>query len=136
MKNLFTNGATLASALRTDGWAILTATRECVGDGTHPENEANNARLARELTSRGFSVTPLSGFYKGIDQGLSFLVAGISAAEALNIGREWGQESALVPAGLLYTDGTLNPAVPAGTVVGPAAESLEFFSRFSNGLAS
>ena len=126
----------LSHLLRGHDWAILTATQESLGDANCPENQQANLRLLQELERRGHLFIRVAGFYKGVNQGDSFLVSAISEKEAAELGRQFGQESVLVPRGLLYVSGpnagTYNPVDHAQTVVGKPAEELPFFSRLAD----
>lgn len=115
-------------------YAILTATREAVGDAMAEENRKSNDRLFEELEKRGYkNVIPVAGTYKGVDQGENFLVLGIKPKEALALGQKYGQESVVVKQGLLHSaDESVIPAKLENIVVGPEAEKLEFFSTLPN----
>jgi len=128
----FENSDTLKSALQKDGWALITATQESIGDGTHPLNKAANEKLAVELENSGYEFLPIEGVYKGINQGLSYLIPGITTQEAASLGKKYGQESVLIPEGLLYGDGTVTPAKIDETLVGPEAEKQDFYSKIGD----
>lgn len=116
------------------GWFIATGLREAAGDQNTPANVAANEKLRAELTAKGLPFKEVSGRYKGVDQGLSFLVQG-DEATAQDIGKRYGQESVLTSRGLVYQDGSVNPAVPADTVVGDAAREADFYSELPDGEA-
>lgn len=125
----------IEEALSKPGWTILSATKESIGDGSHPENVKRNQELRAELEESGKPFLRVSGFYKGVDQGDSFLITDISPEEALELGRKYGQESVLVPEGLLYEDDTINPIRPEDTIVGDAAKTQDFYSQVEGGPA-
>lgn len=131
----FKSEETLPTALQSPNWAILTATKEAVGPGTHPDNVAANEQLRKELVENGYSPLDVSGSYKGVDQGKNFLVPDMAPEEASRWGNKYGQESVLTPQGLLYGDGTVNPVKPDETVVGKKAEEQDFHSRVEGGPA-
>jgi len=86
-----------------DDWAIITATREAAGPWDCEENVRDNAELL-EILDDAFEVVPLTGAYNGVDQGPSFLVFGITAYEACELGDRFWQESVLTPKGLVKCD--------------------------------
>jgi len=116
-------------------WVIITATREALGPWNSPENAKANKYLGSVMRlawgSRG--VVELTGVYKGVEQGPSFLVFGPSLRTALAMARRWGQESVVVPEGLLFQNGEVNPRVPAEDIFGPEAAQQEFHSVAPNG---
>lgn len=131
----FTSKDKIEKALARPGWALLTATEEKKGLGTDAVNVAANEELAKRLNELGHDFVSVSGSYKGVDQGKNFLITGISPQDALALGKEFNQESVLVPQGLLYQDGSLNPTKPEDTTVGAKAEKNDFVSRIEGGPA-
>jgi hypothetical protein len=131
----FDKEETLSKALEKPGWAVLTATRESLGAGTHEANVKANSQLAKELDEAGYNYTRVRGSYKGVDQGENFLVTNMTPEEALQWGKSFAQESVLVPDGLLYSDGTINPVDHENTVVGKEAKKQEFYSQIEDGPA-
>lgn len=131
----FQDEKSLSAALKKPGWAIITATQEAKGEATHPDNIAANEDLAAHLKEQGYTFSPVSGAYNGIDQGKSFLVTGISPQEALSLGKKYGQESVLTPQGYVYQDGSIAPAVHENTVTGPEAEKQSGWSKVEGGPA-
>ncbi len=131
----FKDEKTVGEALKKEGWAVLTANQESVGLSNHPDNLAANDKLEEELKADGFKPHVVEGSYKGVDQGKNFLVTGITPEEALSYGKKYGQESVLVPEGLLYQNGTVTPVDHAETTVGSPAEKQDFYSRVKGGPA-
>lgn len=131
----FSTEDTLLDTLKSPGWAVLTATQEKLGPATNAVNVAANEKLAAALEKAGFKTTPVHGFYKGVDQGVNFIVEGMTPKEALEWGKKYGQESVLIPQGLLYMDEMLNPVNHENTVIGPEAEKLDFYSQVPGGTA-
>lgn len=115
-------------------YAILTATREAVGDAFAEENRRSNDRLFEELEKRGYKpIIPVGGTYKGKDQGENFLVLGIKPQEALALGQKYGQESVVVKQGLLHSaDESVIPSRLEDIVVGPEAAQQDYFSTLPN----
>lgn len=124
--------ASLFVALMRPGWAILTATRLSYSAG---ENRKRNIMLGRILTAMSFPHEVISGYYKGQDEGQSYLITNITGAQALLIGRYFGQESVLIPAGLLYHDATLSPVRLRDTAIGDKALKKDFYSQLVDGPA-
>lgn len=113
-----------------DPYAILTATREAAGPPEHPENVAANQRLVEELKAAGYKPEEMAGMYEGNPQGASYLVPGMDAETARKWGKKYGQESVIVPQGLLYSEsGDLNPIDLTRTTYGPEALQKPFYSK-------
>jgi len=134
MKLTLKSDLDLARTLNKGNWAILTATMEAHGSGHTPRNVGANECLAEYLDEQDFAYIPLTGFYKGVDQGTSFLVLEIDANDALDLSRRLRQESFLAPEGLVYTTGAINPRVGC-FVFGKSAADGPAYSRTENGLA-
>lgn len=121
----------LADALQRPGWTVLTATQEA-RDARY--NASANKRLERELKERGLAFEPVRGMYKGVDQGINYLVEA-DRKTAIELGAKYKQESVLTNRGLEYMDGSLVPAVPSDTKVGKPAKKEDFFSVLPDGQA-
>jgi hypothetical protein len=130
----FKDEKTLPAALAKPNWAILTATQESLGSGTAAVNQEANVKLEKALKAAGYTPVPVTGSYKGEDQGRNFLVPGMSPEEALSWGRRFGQESVLLNKGLLYGDGSLN-ASTGDLKLGEAAKKQDFYSQIEGGPA-
>lgn len=97
------------SPLKTKQWAILTASNPN-NQALSPEaNAARNAKLTEDLEAQGYEAIPIKEKYGGNDK-VSFLVPNLTSRKAFELGHKYGQESILTPEGLLYNDGTVNPA--------------------------
>ena len=119
----------LQVALRTRDWAILTATH----DG-EPEITSNVANGFLRTQLDNFDVIELRGSYKGIPQGKSFLVFGIPSVIAIALGRQFGQESVLLPHGLVFCAD--ESYCPIGEIIfGESAKSSECWSEIIDGPA-
>ena len=118
----------ISAAIQKPGWAIITATRESADPADNIVNTGANKRLRIFLQQSGIPFTTLEGYYAGVNQGMSFLVD-MAQSDALELGRLLGQESILTNIGLVYTDGTVHPALPERNIHGPAATKQPFFSR-------
>jgi hypothetical protein len=101
-------GPKIKGALNEKGWAILTAENPSAKPLSVEENATRNNELTADLTAQGLDYAPVQGKY-GRDEN-SFIVTGIEPKAASDLGTKYGQESVLVPEGLLYSDGTVNPA--------------------------
>ncbi len=119
----------LKSKLKDGGWAILTATRESAGPWSCPQNVRDNEELFY-LLDDAFEVVLLNGVYKGVDQGPSFLVFGISELEAVELGNRFGQESILNVRGLVMCDseGAVMARANGNDVFGADATLEDFYS--------
>lgn len=128
----FQRAATIKSALAKPNWAIVTASQEKRGKGTDEVNQIANENLEKALIADGYNPLRVEGKYKGEDQGLNFLVTGITPAQALALAKQYNQESVLTPHGLLYQDGTVNPVDASKHLIGPEAEKQDFYSKVEN----
>ena len=99
----------LPDLLTKDGWALLTAENPAKRTDVGPEDNARlNAELIAELERRGIEYHPVEGHY---GQRENSFIAFTDEATALELGALFGQESVLNRRGLLYMDGTIDPAV-------------------------
>lgn len=121
------------TALRKDGWGVITATRESVGPADHPANIKANEKLDAELTQLGIEHYPVKGQYLGVDQGTSFL-AFASEATLSKLGEHYYQESVLTKRGFVYGDGTVSP-VEGDFIVGPEAKKQDGYTVLPDGTA-
>lgn len=112
-----------------DNWAILTATR----DG-EPEITSAIANNFLRCALADYGVVELRGSYKNVPQGASFLVWGISADDAIALGKRFGQESVLLPHGLVYcADGSYHRLTDL--VFDAAARQRDCWSETLDGVA-
>jgi len=106
-----------AEALRGRRYAILSA--ENPGNAALPpaENAARTRALEARLREAGLEHHRVEGMYDRPEA--SFLIPDTSLEGALSLAKEFGQESVLFSdgrkAGLVYRDGTVNPAKPRET---------------------
>ncbi len=130
---LFAPG-TLREAFRKDGWAILTGTCEMNGPYDSPLNQNAIRRLAETLQRAGMRFSKVEGIYRGVNQGINYLVTGISPREATDLAAEYVQESVLLNEGLLMTRGGLVSMDHSQTLVGRDAMRQEFYTVLPGGL--
>ncbi len=97
------------SPLKTQQYAILTAENPGNQPLSAEENAARNTALIADLEAMGVTPIPVEGRYGGPVEN-SFMVFGLTNEQALELGKKHGQESVLTPQGLVYQDGTVNPA--------------------------
>lgn len=93
------------------GWAVLTAANPNSTTQTDEANAAANEKLKAELDSKGLKYEAVYGMYS--EEGVeieSFMVYGISQADAHALGNAYGQESILTREGLVFNDGKVAPA--------------------------
>jgi len=99
----------LKTLLSKQNWTILTAENPAARTDLSPEeNAALNTALEARLTEKGKTFHKVEGHY-GQEEN-SYLVLDVNETEALQLGREFGQESVLTRRGLVYADGTYQPA--------------------------
>jgi len=111
--------STIADALIRPRWAIVTATIEKCGPHDSETNLRQTEKLRAHLKRFATAFVSVSGFYKGVYQGESFLVE-MGEADARYLCTQFYQESFLCNRGIVYTDGTLSP-VNGETLFGVAA---------------
>jgi hypothetical protein len=134
MKMTLKNDLELARTLNKGGWAILTATMEAHGNGHSPRNVEANECLAEYLDEQDYAYVPLTGTYKGVDQGASFLILEIELTDAIALAARLRQESILSIFGMCFVSGWNIPRTGC-FIFGKSAEAGESFSRTENGLA-
>lgn len=105
--NKFTNPK--SSPLVTGKYSILTGENPMGKALTVEENTALNKKLLKRLIEDGYEPIPVQGKYGGNLEN-SFIVPNMSDDMAIQYAKEFNQESVLTPKGLLYKDGTVNPA--------------------------
>lgn len=89
-------------------WVILTAHNRDAKRQTPEQNATQNAALEAELQEMGVEYVPTVGKYGNTED--SFYITGLPTAEAQRLIRKYGQESGLMNRGLLYQDGSIQPA--------------------------
>lgn len=95
--------------LDLDNWAILTAQNPDAVQLSPQENAARMAELRRYLDSRGIKyIDKAIGKYGNAED--SFVLVGVTEAQAREIGRRFQQDSVLTRKGLIYGNGTVHPA--------------------------
>ena len=88
-------------------WAILTAENPS-NEHTPEKNPALMAQLEAQLTSKGVQHYEVAGHYGRPEK--SLILFGVNPKKALEIGRQYGQESVLTKDGLIYQNGSRNPS--------------------------
>lgn len=137
MKMTIKNDLELARVLNKGNWAVMTASLESWGNGHHSRNVEANECLAEYLDEQDYAYVPLTGFYKGVDQGASFLILEIELADAWMLAKRLKQESFCAPEGLVFCEND-TPILPRTGcfIFGKSAEDGENFSKTTeNGLA-
>lgn len=100
--------ANIEGILGKTGWSILTAENPLGVQATPEENAARMDELRATLKAQGIAFVEVRGKY-GQDEN-SILVLGIEPQQALEIGKLFDQDSVLTRDGLIYQDGSVNPA--------------------------
>ena len=139
----------LREFLRRPGWAVLTATREpddFINNTADEElkqiklkrladqNQRENDYLRSLLDQRGIPYMEVQGMYKGVDQGLSFLIIA-DEATALKLGKQFQQESILTRDGLVYSAPVPNTPASDRVMTGDEALAEDFYSVTPGGTA-
>ena len=113
----------LAAFVAKDGWSILTATQEAIGDHDHPQNIAANEDLLSHLEETGVPFIEVTGMYLGTPQGKSFLILSNEDA-AVGLGKRFNQDSVLTVRGFVYSDPS-TPITPSTGVISAGPEALK-----------
>ena len=95
--------------LNKDGWAILTAENPKGKALTPAENTHRMAAMRAELDAAGIEHHAATGNYGG-NKEHSVVLTNVTKEQAREIADRWDQETVLVKEGLLYSDGSINPA--------------------------
>lgn len=122
------SGKNIKDILQKDDWAILTAHNRDAQKQTPEQNATQNAALEAELRKLGVEYAPVVGKYGNVED--SFAVVGLPASEVQRLVQQFGQESALTPKGLLYQDGSIQPATGVTVHKTPPAD---YFTTLPDG---
>jgi len=98
----------IGDLLKHDDWSILTAENPRGEQATPEANTKAQAKLVADLKALGVQYLPAVGRYGQVEN--SFVVAGITEQQARDLGRKYDQDSVLTRKGLIYQDGSINPA--------------------------
>lgn len=118
-------------------YAILTAdapmhpVSAAIGEGMNP-NDALRSRLM-ELGVREEDIIPVVGRYGGPDEN-SFIVRGINRDQAIELGREFGQNEVIVPEGMVDVNSGATAPATGKALLGDAAVESGFYSELPEGL--
>lgn len=121
--------AGIGRLLDLGNWAIMTAENPGGNAASAAYNRNANASLRKDLVEIGAQLVEITGRYGGPTDESSFAVVGIAPEDALRLGRQYDQESVLTRDGLVYQDGTRNPAT--GVEVFRKAPK-DYFSRIGD----
>lgn len=100
--------ADVSKLLDRDDWALMTAENPDAQQLPPEENAARMAELKQTLSAMGLKFTEVRGKYGNEENSLA--IEGISEDQARSLGARFGQDSVLTRRGLVYRDGTVNPA--------------------------
>lgn len=115
----------LPDLLSKDNWAVLTAEDPNATKAPEAQNKARMDKLRADLEALGADVMDAVGKYGDVQN--SFIVAGISEAHAIELGKRYGQESILTRRGLVYSDG--RPDTPATGMNVSATAPEDFYTE-------
>ena len=96
------------SPLTNTQWAVLTAWNPGKDRLSLSENKTRNEKLIARIREMGYDPVMQKGMYDAYEENI--FVPGMTTEQAIELGKEFGQESILSPEGLVYQDGTVNPA--------------------------
>ena len=95
------------SPLTNTQWAVISAWNPGDKRPGIAINRAQNEKLFSRLKEMGFEPVMQKGMYNTYEE--SIFVPGMTTEQAMEVGKEFGQESILSPEGLVYQDGSVNP---------------------------
>lgn len=87
-------------------------------------NRIANEKAKQWLIDRGYTPMEIAGRYDGRGEH-SFLVEGMSVADAIEFAKTFNQESIATESGMYYQDGSFNPRVPGGDNVKANPEFID-----------
>lgn len=117
--------AAVGNLMASDDWAILTAENPMGEQADELTNRRAMDALKADLAALGVSFAPAVGKYGQVEN--SFVVVGITRAQAIALGRKYDQDSVLTREGLVYQDGSINPAT--GSVEAFTDRPDDFFTE-------
>lgn len=120
--------ADVTGLLGRSDWAVMTAENPNAQQLSPEENAERNERLRERLRELGLSFREVRGKYGNEEN--SIAISGITREQAMALGAEFEQESVLTRDGLVYGDGTVNPATGVELV---GEEQDDFYSTLDDG---
>lgn len=97
----------LHDMLTSRPWVVMTAENPSGMTLSAEENLSRMTQLKRHLDRSGYRYIEVDGYYDGPEH--SLLVYDIPLTDALNLAKQFQQESILCPSGLVYSDGRFVP---------------------------
>jgi hypothetical protein len=133
----------------SSNFVVLTATQAVLGPCDSPANRAAHRHLVAKLAGfvqavAGARVECVSGFYRGVADGVSYLIDLSDVAPAARdwavralreLAGEYGQESILTQDGLFTPEGVQLAVVAGPAIVGDEARAQDFYSVRQDGTA-
>lgn len=108
LKSDFTKSG-IADVLKRNDWTILTGENPFATRLDRMANQRRNDDLKARLKELGLEFIEVTGKYGNEEN--SIIVLGVTKDQAVELGGQFGQESVLTNAGLVFTkDGSINPA--------------------------
>jgi hypothetical protein len=92
-------------------WVIMTAENPSAKKMSDAQNASRMKLLMADLDAMGAEYTPVDGKYGNEEKSLA--ITGVTEKQAIKLGKKYGQESVLTNKGLVYQDGSYNPATGA-----------------------
>jgi hypothetical protein len=106
-QNDFKKGG-IKDLLNKSDWVIMTAENPSKQKLSDTKNASRMKSLMADLDAMGAKYTPVDGKYGNEEKSLA--ITGVNEKQAIELGKKYGQESVLTNKGLVYQDGTYNPA--------------------------
>lgn len=91
------------------GWAIMTAENPNAERLSPEANKALNDKFQQDQKARGVELTPAVGKYGTEENSFVLTDPKLTFDKAVELAKEYNQESVLTPYGLVYADGSLLP---------------------------
>ena len=118
----------ISGLLGRGDWSIMTAENPDAVQLSPEENAQRLEALREDLRAMGLKFREVKGKYGNEENSLA--ISGITRQQAVELGVKYGQESVLTRDGLVYQDGSVNPATGVSEV---GAEQEDFYSTLENG---
>ena len=99
--------ANFKKALKDRPYAIISAQNPPFQSLSNEENRKRNEQLAKKLQEMGVEYSPVQGNYNGKIED-SFIVFGISEAQAQKLGQDFLQDSVIINDKMIFNDGSFH----------------------------
>ena len=114
-------------------FAILSATSAAHGAHNSPSNLSRAMAMRVALATLRLDFHEVYGVYKGVPDGVSFLVLDPDMDSIMHLAKQFQQESVLTPKGLVTPTGEVLATISGPVLMGDEARAQDFYSVLLNG---